>query len=190
MSLVKTDGASTIVEWPYSRSKLRLDAYPSTIPQSPTNAQLAEFNVFPVTLLPQPAYDPATQRIQKQAQPVLNVSTWELDWDVIALSQADQDELARVASDNTYYSTVTSNRLTIRGMENDELRDVIGIIYSEAKGYEANNAVATPAIQACATEWGVTRGQAVTRIINKYGSYIGDVATAFAVREDELDALP
>lgn len=186
MQYVRTDGATTILPggWPYPIAKLRLDEYPASIPKQPTLAQLAEFDVYPVTnatpAVPGVDYDINVEIIITDAQPTWTGSLWELGWSKRNMNQQELDARAEGA----FEGQINVQRNSIVGLQNEQLRDVLGVIYSEYMAYQANNSVATPAIQQCATTWGVTRGQAVTRIINKYGGYITGIAEEFAIRED------
>ena len=57
MAYVLTDGGSNVVTYPYNIGLLRRDNPSVSFPAVPTNAQLAEWNVYPVTPTPQPSYD-------------------------------------------------------------------------------------------------------------------------------------
>jgi hypothetical protein len=109
-------------------------------------------------------------------------------------SQESLDKAARrlgtIEAEEEYAKSIDSSRDSVIGLNDSRLRDVIGVIYAEAKAYQANNSVTTPAIQKLSDVWGVTRGQAVARVVGKYGSYIANIAESFALREDKIDSLP
>jgi hypothetical protein len=84
MTYVKHTAEETV--YPYTLKDLKAD-YPNTsFPPEPTNEALAEFNVFPVTILNQPSYNPNTQKIKENDLPTLNDEVWELGWTVTDLS--------------------------------------------------------------------------------------------------------
>ena len=124
------------------------------------------------------------------AVPVLNTGNWELGWTVSALTQQEIDYRTVVNGEQNFFDNADNAYKLKEGLRNPDLRHALGIIYSEAKAYEANNSIATPGIQKLADTWGVTRGQAITRVINKYGPYIPAITEAFALREDEIDPQP
>lgn len=90
MAYVLTNGGSTVVSYPYSIGLLRRDNPNVSFPASPTHEQLADWNVFPVTLTPQPAYDLINQLIT-EIDPVHSENGWVQQWSV---SQATAEQAA------------------------------------------------------------------------------------------------
>jgi hypothetical protein len=168
---------------------MKVDNPNVSFPANPTPSQLAEFYVFGVSELSTPAYDVETQRLVRDTVPVLDSSGWTLGWSTIALNQPQIDNYKRANIDQIYDFNVDSDRRTVYGMHNDKLRDVIGIIYTEARAFEANNTIATPAVNELSNVWGITKGDAVQRVIDNYGPYISNIAGAFARWDSDQSAL-
>ena len=89
MSYVRSEDGTTVTKWPYRRSDFRVEYPNSSIPASPTDAQYAEFGVYPVMDMAQPAYDPLTHTIV-EIDPTWSGSQWDQQWSVIPLSSAEQ----------------------------------------------------------------------------------------------------
>jgi len=86
---ITTDGQP---EYPYNLWQLR-KAHPNiSFPAEPTPEDLVPFNVFPVTINPQPdGYDHRLQAVE-QLPPVLEENGWEINW---ALRDTTPEEQAR-----------------------------------------------------------------------------------------------
>jgi len=69
----------TVEIFPYSIGDLRRDNPNTSFPVDPTEQTLAEWNVFPVTDKPTPAYNPATQNCN-QIDPTLIDGKWVMTW--------------------------------------------------------------------------------------------------------------
>lgn len=187
-----TDGASppNFIKF-ISKAGIRKE-YPNTsFPVDPSDELLAEFNVYGWNWAPLPAYDESTEKLVTDGIPVLSGSplSWTMFYSVVPLSSEEIEAYIRNQAENEFEDSNIVAQNSVAGLYKPELRDILGIIYSEYMAFRANNSIATPAIQAIADQWGVTRGQALTRIINKYGSYISNIATNFAIREDALNSL-
>lgn len=94
MAYVLTDGGSNVVAYPYNIGMLRRDNPNVSFPANPTNAQLAEWNVYPVTPTPQPSYD-LIDEILTEATPEFNSGTWAQAW-TVTNATAEQSEAARL----------------------------------------------------------------------------------------------
>lgn len=187
---VLTDGASTIVQFPYTIRQLRMDNRNVSFPPEMTAQQLADWNVFPVVRLSQPVYDPLTQRLEINAQPTLNLGVWERGWTVMNLDAQTQTILARRNIDSDFRQQFDAERKSMVGLDDDRVIFACLIILTEIKAYQANNSVPTPAVDVLVSVWGGTKGQAVTRFMDKYGPKMAKLVKKFAVREDAFDALP
>ena len=84
----------TVEIFPYSIGDLRRDNPNTSYPRNPSDAVLAEWNVFPVTDKPTPAYNPATQNCN-QANPTLIDGKWEMAW---AVTPATPEQIAERTS--------------------------------------------------------------------------------------------
>ena len=71
----------TVEIYPYSIGDLRRDNPNTSYPRNPSDATLADWNLFPVTDNPTPAYNPATQNCN-QVNPTLIDGKWEMTWAV------------------------------------------------------------------------------------------------------------
>ena len=87
MHIKLTDGITT----PYSIGQLRRDNPQVSFPQDIPEATLAEYSVYPLTPTDQPAYDPATHRIE-EGTPAQVSDVWTQVWNVIALTTEETAE--------------------------------------------------------------------------------------------------
>ena len=71
----------TVEIYPYSIGDLRRDNPNTSYPRNPSDARLADWDVFPVTDKPAPAYNPATQNCN-QVDPTLTAGEWVMTWAV------------------------------------------------------------------------------------------------------------
>lgn len=81
MSYVLTDGGSKVTVFPYNVGLLRRDNPNVSFPSVPTDAQLAEWNVYPVIDMPTPAYDPLKQAVS-EINPEYDGAVWRQMWAV------------------------------------------------------------------------------------------------------------
>jgi hypothetical protein len=80
----------TVETFPYSIDALKRDNPNTSYPRNPSDAELASWNVFPVTDKPAPSYNPATQNC-KQVNPTLKAGEWMTTW---AVTPATPKEIA------------------------------------------------------------------------------------------------
>lgn len=80
--------------WPYSLAQLRADEPSRSFSVSPSAAELAHYDVFRVQPKQQPEYDPATHRVA-EVQPALVDGQWVQQWQIVELTQAEQDAYYR-----------------------------------------------------------------------------------------------
>lgn len=85
MSYILTDGGATLIAYPYTIGMLRRDNTNVSFPPSPTNEQLAEWNVFPVIGTTPDGYDPLTQS-RIEGTPEYIEGEWLQTWTVSDLS--------------------------------------------------------------------------------------------------------
>ena len=71
----------TVESFPYSFNDLQRDNPNTSYPANPTDATLADWDVFPVTDQPIPDYNPATQNCN-QVNPELIDGEWVMTWSV------------------------------------------------------------------------------------------------------------
>jgi hypothetical protein len=82
------------VRWPYGLQRLRVDEPSKSFSPSPSERELAHFDVFRVVAHPQPGYDPATHRVV-EAQPVEADGQWLQQWELVELTEAEQEAYYR-----------------------------------------------------------------------------------------------
>lgn len=90
--MIRVLEGSTI--WPYSLSQLRADEPSRSFSASPSDAELAFYGVFRVQPQPQPAYDPAEQRVT-EAAPALVDGSWQQAWELVELTDAERETYYR-----------------------------------------------------------------------------------------------
>ena len=94
MSYLKTDGASTVVKYPYTRQDFAAE-YPnvSLFPKDgiPRDDQLAEFNIFDVVPATRPAPSNAITKNVVESTPTLVKGAWTQTW---TEQDATADEIA------------------------------------------------------------------------------------------------
>jgi hypothetical protein len=78
----------SIHRYPYSIAELKRTNAGTSFPAVPSNATLAEWNVYPVTDKPAPAYNPVTQNCV-QINPTLQNGVWEMAWQVTSASATE-----------------------------------------------------------------------------------------------------
>jgi hypothetical protein len=84
----------TVEIYPYSIGDLRRDNPNTSYPRNPSDATLADWNVFPVTDKPTPDYNPATQNCN-QVNPTLKAGKWEMAW---VVTPATSEQIAERTS--------------------------------------------------------------------------------------------
>jgi hypothetical protein len=89
MSYVLTDGSNNIVTYPYSIGLLRRDNPSVSFPASPTDEQIADWNVFPVTEEAQPSIDTLTEYIT-EGTPIFVTDHWEQTWVVNTYTPSEE----------------------------------------------------------------------------------------------------
>jgi hypothetical protein len=82
------------LRWPYSLQQLRTDEPRRSFSNSPSERELAHYDVFRVVAQPQPSYDPAIHRVI-EAQPVEADGQWLQQWELIELTPEEQEAVYR-----------------------------------------------------------------------------------------------
>lgn len=80
MTYVKSADGS--LAYPYSFEQLCRDNPNTSFPEVPSDALLASYGVYPVTVLPEPTYDTAMQVASRNALPEEVDGAWLLNWTV------------------------------------------------------------------------------------------------------------
>ena len=92
-----SDGATTVVTYPYSIGELRRDNPTISFPANPTNPELAVYNVFPVADSTVPTFNPLTEDLVEGTPTTADAgATWTRAWSVVAASA--QEILDRTAA--------------------------------------------------------------------------------------------
>ena len=79
MTMVKTDGSSGILQWPYSELQLKIDHPNTSFPKKMSKEALAAWNVYPVTVNEPSAHDETTHISEVNASPELVEGSWVLN---------------------------------------------------------------------------------------------------------------
>ena len=164
---VKATG-NTIQQFPYPLGTLRADNPQISFPESFPPALLAEFNVHPVTQIAPPSFDANTEELQRNNNPVLNGSTWELGWTVIPLNA------------DTKYIKVRGGALP-SGYDNLDM-EALGILRDEVQHFDNGAGITTPGCAIVAGILGATENQVRIAVRNKGNAYRQTVLTAWANR--------
>ena len=88
----------------YSIGQLRRDNPNTSFPKSPSDALLADWNVYPYTVQDQPAIDYMTQTVTQTALTEVD-GAWTQGWEVINLSVEDAGRNIRSQRDNLLQQT-------------------------------------------------------------------------------------
>jgi len=99
----------TVEIYPYSFGNLQRDNPNTSYPANPTDATLADWDVFPVTDQPAPDYNPATQNCN-QVNPTFIDGEWVMTW---AVTPATPEQIAeRTAAKEAEVRYDRNNRLS------------------------------------------------------------------------------
>lgn len=90
MSLIRLNPT----RWPYSLAQLRADEPSRSFSVSPSDAELAHYQVFRVVPQQQPSHDPATHRVV-EVQPVEAGGQWLQQWELVELTEAEAEAYYR-----------------------------------------------------------------------------------------------
>ena len=93
MNFIKIENGSPVK---YSISQLKRDNLNISFPSPITLEVLAIFDVFPLTLIAQPSFDPATQKIV-EIDAVFENNEWTQTWSVVDLEGAELIEAQAIA---------------------------------------------------------------------------------------------
>jgi len=80
--------------WPYRLQQLREDEPGRSFSAAPRASELAYFQVFAVQPTARPAFDPDLQKVL-EVLPVLVAGQWQQQWEVVALTEEEQQERYR-----------------------------------------------------------------------------------------------
>lgn len=82
------------IRWPYSLQQLRADEPSRSFSNSPSERELAYYDVFRVLAQPQPQYDPAAFKVI-EVQPALEGDDWLQQWEIVELTDAEREAYYR-----------------------------------------------------------------------------------------------
>lgn len=126
----------TVDTYPYSAGQLRRDNPNTSFPKRIADEMLAEWGVYSVEYKPQPEYDDRTQRLEQNAQPVMEDGKWFIGWAVVdktaeEVQQYDDGATQSVRSqrDNLLAST---DWLVIKAQETGVAMDQVWVDYRQA----------------------------------------------------------
>lgn len=106
MYIKSTNGS--IDQYPYTVAQLRRDNPNTSFPKRIPEATLASWNVYPVINNDAPSYTDRTQKLQRDAAPVLANGSWSIGWIVV---DKTADEIAEYDSGIAKNNRVIRNRL-------------------------------------------------------------------------------
>ncbi len=86
MTYILTCTRNTVVAYPYNIGMLRRDNSNVSFPSNPTEAQLAEWNVFPVAPVAPGPVDPLTQDLTEGTPVYDSESGWRQVWIITNVS--------------------------------------------------------------------------------------------------------
>ena len=121
--------------YPYSVGQLRRDNPNISFPKRIPDDMLAEWGVYPVEYKPQPEYDDRTQRIEQNAQPVMEDGKWFIGWAVVDKAEEEVQQYndnaaqsVRSQRDNLLAST---DWLIIKAQETGVAMDQVWVDYRQ-----------------------------------------------------------
>lgn len=114
---------STVDAWPYNPQQIRRDNPSTSFPATLTDDLLAAWNIYPVTIAPEPSFDRATQFVVDNEAPALVDGVWTLGFTVVDRTAEDlASEQAAIEGTNrqrrnallaeTDYLALSDNTLT------------------------------------------------------------------------------
>lgn len=77
--------------YPYSIGDLRRDNSNTSFPKNPPDSLLADWGMYPVTVAPDPTYDPSTHKVVVDLLPTLTNGEWILNKSTVELYQDEKD---------------------------------------------------------------------------------------------------
>ena len=104
-----SDGATTVVTYPYNLGMLRRDNPTVSFPATPSDALLAEWNMFPVADAAVPAYDPLSQDLNEGTPSTSDGgATWYQVW---VVTNVDPATAAERYADAEVYANANATRM-------------------------------------------------------------------------------
>jgi hypothetical protein len=97
----------TVADYPYGLAKLKADNPNTSFPKQPTEELLAEYNVFPVTAVPQPA--PTLTQDPVEQTPELINGQWTQVWAMVDISPEEAAIRQLRASDAANVDAIKSD---------------------------------------------------------------------------------
>jgi len=103
--------------YPYSIGDLRRDNPNTSFPKAPTDTLLADWDMHPVTIAQDPAYDPITHKIVNDALPTLINGAWILAKSAVEMTQ-DEKDAYRAKTVRQYELAVQDHMDVVAGQRN------------------------------------------------------------------------
>jgi hypothetical protein len=132
---VKTTNGN-VDTYPYSVGQLRRDNPNTSFPKRIPDEMLAEWGVYPVEYKPHPDYDDRTQRIEHNAQPVMEDGQWFMGWSVMDKTaeevQEHDDNAAQSARSQRDHLLVSTDWLVIKAQETGVAMGQVWLNYRQA----------------------------------------------------------
>lgn len=102
MHVKLTNGS--VEQFPYTLGQLRRDNPNVSFPRQVADSILAEYDVYPVTALEKPDYDPLVQSLV-QGQPSLDNGSWKVSYTVQNMLQSEAEANVRSERDSLLQGT-------------------------------------------------------------------------------------
>ena len=90
----------TVVQYPYSISRLRQDNPQTSFPNKMPESALAEWGVVIVDQPDAPAYDGRTQRLSLSDAPSFVANSWTLVWEIVEKTSEEVSYYDKLVGDN------------------------------------------------------------------------------------------
>jgi len=136
MSYLKSDGADTVVSWPYSYAQLRRDNPDVSFPREVDDAWLAGYDIYKVAPTSQPAYDLTKNIVEGQPQRIAGV--WTQVWTQVPASLEEIVARTKQADDAQAKFDVAADAF---------VQTFIGMTKEQVENYTANNTATVAAVR-------------------------------------------
>lgn len=126
----------TVDTYPYNVGQLRRDNPQTSFPKRIPDEMLAEWGVYLVGYKPQPDYDTRTQRIEQDAQPVMEGDKCFIGWSVVDKAaeevQQHDDRAAQSVRAQRDKLLTSTDWVFIKAQETGVLMDQVWLDYRQA----------------------------------------------------------
>ena len=113
-------------QYPYTVGDLRRDNPNTSFPKKPSDEMLADWDVYPVTMLDIPSHNQRTQSVQMQTTPTLKDGSWEIGYNVVNKTTDDitdydnQQAMIHRSTRNTLLSNTDWTQMNDSPLSNED----------------------------------------------------------------------